>query len=241
MDTETPKGSLVRDLFSGIGLKDMYTLDRAYSFNFMVMPSLEKANKVLLMVTVYQLNEVFDGCLNNQQITTTNFKAATSNQRTTWFALPPNPQLTVEILNNILIYLGGKNNYNKPSKIKPLPIKNQKIHIADDYQTVWVRTAVALPAIGLTIKSYNLSQGEFLVFPTTKESLSVGSQDLAGYIMTKLDNKPKALPKACYKVSLNSPAFSNSVILKIESLSTNSNSDQSNLYLNKLAIELYKN
>jgi uncharacterized lipoprotein len=241
MDTDTPKGSPVRDVFSAIGFKEMYTLNRSYSFNFMVMPSLDSSNKVLIMVTVYQMNEVFDGCLDDQQMTTINSKMATANQRTTWFALQPSSQFTVEVLNNMMVYLGGDSISRKDLNKKPeaLPVGDGKIKISDDYQTVWIRTIVALPAIGFTIKSYDLSKGEILVFPTTSESLGTGSKDLSGYVMTRFDNKPRELPNPTYKIRVVSVSTSRQVNIIIEAL--NNKTDKSSFYLNKLALELYKN
>jgi uncharacterized lipoprotein len=239
MDTDTPQGSPIRDIFSAIGFKEMYTLNRSYSFNFMVMPSLEVSNKILIMVTVYQMNEVFDGCLDDQQMTSINSKMATANQRTTWFALQPSSQFTLEVLNNMMVYLGGQSISRKDlnKNLSALPTDDGKIKIADEYQTVWIRTTIALPSIGLTIKSYDLAKGEFLVFPTSAQSLGSDSRDLAGYIMTRADNKPQKLPNPSYKVKLTS--VSSKVEIVIEPI--NSKLDNSKTYLNKLAIELYKN
>ncbi len=241
MDTDTPKGSPVRDIFSAIGFKEMYTLNRSYSFNFMVMPALDASNKVLIMVTVYQMNEVFDGCLDDQQMTTINSKMATANQRTTWFALQPSSQFTIEVLNNMMVYLGGdsisRRDLDKPPNA--LPIEDEKIRLSDDYQTIWIRTIVALPAIGFTIKSYDLSKGEILVFPTTSESLGTGSKDLAGYVMTRFENKPQELPNPTYKIKIVSVPTASKVDIIIDAL--NNKADKSRVYLNKLAVELYKN
>ena len=237
MDTDTPKGSPVRDIFSAIGFREMYVLNRSYSFNFMVMPS---GNNAIVMVTVYQMNEVFDGCLDDQQMTTINSKMATANQRSTWFNIPPNPQLTVEVLNNLMVYMGG-NSVNRKDLIKTMksaPIQDGKIQIADDYQSVWIRTAIALPNIGLTIRSYDLTKGEFLVFPTSSSSLGAGSKDLAGYAMTKFDNKPHELPMPTYKVQFSNSQFTNKVEITISAIDAKSN--RGSFYLNKLALELYQ-
>lgn len=170
-NTTVPQKSAVRDVFSWVGWGSMYSLDARYSYRIMVSQS---GNDIVLMVSHYEMDEVYAGCQTaNASSIAGRWKASSDDQRSMWMAVPPNPQLELEFLTQYMLF-GGKITKvqaeaivaeNKISE-NNLPItKDDMILIPDTLDRAWWRVAIALNRVGLGISDKNRERGEYYVYP----------------------------------------------------------------------------
>lgn len=196
----------VRALFDWVGWGNMYSLQSQYMYRITMW---ENESDTLVFVTDYQMNEVYPGCVvnNNQTI-----KVQPSDaQATKWMPVPPDPAIELGFLMQFMAFSGISPEEAKKivaasvvasteSSINQAWIQGTTLVINDQFDRAWWRSGIALERAELGVADKNRTLGEYYVYPLQSE---VDNPDPGFFSRMFGDDKSKLqLPKPKYTVKL---------------------------------------
>ncbi len=230
----------VRKFFGLAGWGSMYSLDSQYMFRVTLW---QDGDDTHIFVTSYLMNLVYVGCVPARNSTV----EASDKERTTWMAVPPDPQVELDFLLKFVEFAGADTNKVKQANIEtkeaagaaPMASLNgNQLIIYDQFDRAWWRTGLALERVGLGIADKNRSNGEYYVY-----SLQSQIDNPKPGFLSKIfggDAQAPEAPKAQYTVKL--VTSNNQTILTISTYnganSTNDMQKAMQKYLNDLLTQL---
>lgn len=149
---DTPNGffaRMVKKVF-----KNAYSADTRDKYRLRLEPY--KGGKVELFLTHYGLKEVITG---QSDIT----------PQTAWVVRPSDPELANEVMNRLVLFLGGGEKIAKEVRATPkepvsrASLKGDVLIVKEGFARTWRLTGIALDRLGLVVDDRNRSKGLYYV------------------------------------------------------------------------------
>ena len=209
----------VRALFDWVGWGNMYSLQSQYMYRITLW---QNESSTHIFVTDYQMNEVYPGCVinNNQSIKV----QPSDTQATKWMPVAPDPALELGFLMQFMAFAGLSPEEAKKAAAVAVAASTESatsqawidgttLVVNDQFDRAWWRTGIALERAELGVTDKNRTLGEFYVYPLQSE---VDNPD-PGFLSRLFgDDKDKLqLPKAKYTVKLQANGTRTNVTMSI--------------------------
>lgn len=232
----------IRSFFAWVGWGSMYSMPTQYMFRVTLW---QNESNTQIFVTDMQMSEVYPGC--NAPLNSS--KAISENQRTTWMAMPPNPQLELEFLMQFMAFSGLSPEKVQQVKaaviiesqvaLKNATIEQGKVIINDDFDRAWWRTGLALDRVGLGVADKNRSTGQYYVY-SLQSQVNIPEQGFFSKLFGSGSGTTLKMPEAQYLVTLTATGSTTTLTMKpIKADDNKKTMAEISDYLNKLAKQLY--